>query len=370
MITGQLEKDLMYTYEKLSEEEIKRIMNSSIVITGCAGFIGYYLVHFLYYYKEKLKLKRVICLDNFMLGHPKWLEEIEEDPCFDVRKFDIISDDIESIPKAEKADYIIHMASIASPIFYRKYPIQTLEANIWGLRRLLECYKDKRIKGFLFFSSSEIYGNPVPEAVPTAEDYFGNVSCIGPRACYDESKRFGETICMLFAKEYNLPIGVARPFNNYGPGMKINDQRVTADFMKNIIEGSDLQILSNGSPSRTFCYIADAVAGYLKILLHGAYDYFNIGICEPEITVSQLAEIFKEQGRQIFGYQGRVVYHVSEDRDYLTNNPQRRCPNISKAEQVLNYKPSIYVEEGIMRYMRFIKENLADDGGEDRRIEG
>ncbi len=357
MITQQLKKDLEHTYESLTKQERERLENACIVITGCAGFIGFYLVHFLYQYRETLHLKQVVCLDNFMLGYPQWLDEIEKDPCFTVKKFDIIHDQIAEIPAADEADYVVHMASIASPMFYRKYPIQTLEANIWGLRGLLEYYKNRALKGFLFFSSSEIYGDPAPEAVPTAEEYHGDVSCTGPRACYDESKRFGETMCMLFAKEYGLPIGVVRPFNNYGPGMKINDKRVPADFAKNIVEGTDIRILSNGSPSRTFCYIADAAAGYLKILLHGTYDYFNIGIHQPEISIARLAEIYKEKGESIFGYRGTVTYAVSEDKDYLTNNPQRRCPDISKAEKILGYQPSISVEEGVQRFLQFIKES-------------
>lgn len=357
MITNQLEKDLQYTYSKLSKKEIEKLTGSSVLITGCAGFLGFYFVHFLYYFRETLKLKKVICLDNFMLGYPKWLDGIGEDGRFLVKKFDIISDKIDSIEEAKDADFIIHMASIASPMFYRQYPIETLDANIWGLRGLFDYYKEKDIKGFLFFSSSEIYGDPAADRVPTDEEYHGDVSCTGPRACYDESKRFGETMCMLFAKQYNMPIGVVRPFNNYGPGMKINDKRVPADFAKNIVEGKDITILSSGTPSRTFCYIADAITGYLKILLHGKYDYFNIGIEKPEITVSKLAEIYKAQGEKIFGYEGNVVYAVSEDKDYLTNNPQRRCPKIDKAKEILGYEPTIYVEEGVGRFLQFIKES-------------
>lgn len=357
MITEQLKKDLQYTYNSLSKDEVNKLKNSTVLITGCAGFLGFYLTHFLYEFCEELELKKVICLDNFMLGYPKWLDKIAENECFEIKKFDIIKDEIDSIEGAENADFIVHMASIASPMFYRKYPIETIDANIWGLRGLLDYYKDKKIKGFLFFSSSEIYGDPAQEQVPTKENYHGDVSCTGPRACYDESKRFGETICMLFAKQYDMPIGVVRPFNNYGPGMKINDKRVPADFAKNIVEGKDITILSNGSPSRTFCYIADAVAGYLKILLYGTYDYFNIGIGEPEITVSRLAEIYKEKGNKIFDYQGNVVYAVSEDKEYLTNNPQRRCPDITKARTVLEYNPTIHVEEGVERFLQFIKES-------------
>lgn len=355
MITKQLAEDLQYTFDKLSPHERDQLKGARILLTGCAGFLGFYLVHFLYQFRKELDLKQVICLDNFMLGYPRWMDEISQE--FLVKKFDIIHDNIATIPEAVDANYIIHMASIASPTFYRKFPIETIDANIWGLRSLLDFYREKDIKGFLFFSSSEIYGDPAPEAVPTQEEYHGDVCCTGPRACYDEAKRFGETMCRLFSQEYNMPIGVVRPFNNYGPGMKINDKRVPADFAKNVLEDKDIVILSNGSPSRTFCYIADAVAGYLKILLYGKYDYFNIGIEKPEIPISKLAEIYQEQGREIFGYGGKVVYAVSEDKDYLTNNPQRRCPSIRKAKECLGYLPTISVNEGVRRFLQFLKES-------------
>jgi UDP-glucuronate decarboxylase len=161
---------------------------------------------------------------------------------------------------------------------------------------------------------------------------------------------------MLFAQQYAMPIGVARPFNNYGPGMKLHDKRVPADFALAVYEGRDIEILSDGAPTRTFCYIADAVTGYLKILLHGAYDYFNIGIEAPEITIQALAEIYAKAGQSLFDYKGAVHYAVSDDRHYLTDNPQRRCPNITKARKILGYNPTITVEEGVARFLRFIRE--------------
>ena len=361
MITKQLHEDLQYTFNSLSEVERKKFYDKTVLITGSAGFIGFYLTNFLYNFRDELKLKKVICLDNFMLGKPKWQDEIEKDSRFTFKKFNIISDNIENISAAQEVNFVIHMASIASPTFYRQYPIETIDANIWGLRRLFDFYKNKSLSGFLFFSSSEIYGDPVPSAVPTDENYNGNVSCTGPRACYDESKRFGETMCRLFAQEYKIPIGVARPFNNYGPGMKINDKRVVADFANNIFKGEDITILSSGAPSRTFCYIADAVAGYLKILLHGEYDYFNIGIDKPEISITKLAEIYREAGQKIFNYGGKINYAVSEDKDYLVNNPQRRCPNIDKAKKILGYNPTILVEEGVERFLNFIKESSEEN---------
>jgi UDP-glucuronate decarboxylase len=193
--------------------------------------------------------------------------------------------------------------------------------------------------------------------VPTSEDYYGYVCATGPRSCYDESKRFGETMCMLFAQKYDMPIGVTRPFNNYGPGMRIGDKRVPADFALAVMENRDIEILSDGAPTRTFCYIADSVCGYLKVMLHGTYDYFNIGIEKPEISISQLAEIYTAAGKDIFGYTGKVVYRHSNDKEYLTNNPQRRCPNIDKARRILGYAPSINVEEGVGRFLQFLKES-------------
>lgn len=349
--------DLKYIFDNLSEKERKKFEDSTILITGCGGFIGYYLMNFLNEYSEKLKIKKIIGLDNFMLGQPEWIKKIAERDIVDLHKFDIITDDIQDVESSDEADLIIHMASIASPTFYRKYPIETLDANIWGLRSLFDYYKDKDITGFLFFSSSEIYGNPTPENIPTSEEYNGNVSATGPRACYDESKRFGETMCRLFSEKYNMPIGVVRPFNNYGPGMKINDKRVPADFANAVYNNEDITILSNGQPTRTFCYIADAIVGYLKILLHGEYDYFNIGIDKPEISINQLAQIYEKKAGEVLNYTGKIKYSVSEDKDYLTNNPERRCPDIDKARKILNYNPGISVDEGIKRFLLFIKEN-------------
>lgn len=353
---SQLQKDLQHTYSSLSDNERQKFSGGTILITGSAGFIGFYLTNFFRRFREELNIKKIICLDNFMLGRPAWQENFSDEH-FAFEKFDIISDDVKNIPDASTANFVIHMASIASPTFYRLHPIETMDANVWGLRRLFDFYRDKNLAGFMFFSTSEIYGDPPPEKVPTDEEYNGNVSATGPRSCYDESKRFGETLCKYFAQIYDMPIGVVRPFNNYGPGMKLDDKRVPADFAKNIFDGKDITILSSGAPKRTFCHIADAAAGYLKVLLHGRYDYFNIGIDKPEISIAELAEIYREAGAEIFNYKGKVNYAVSSDKDYLTNNPQRRCPVLAKARRILNYNPKIFVDEGVRRFLTFIKEN-------------
>jgi UDP-glucuronate decarboxylase len=327
------------------------------VVTGCAGFLGFYVMQYLLRYAGELGIRKVIGLDTFLLGKPQWLTQLAEDfsSLLCLRSFDISRDRIEDIEGAKDARYVIHGASVASPTFYRQYPIETIDANIWGLRRLLEFYKESgELKGFLFFSSSEIYGDPDPKFIPTDEEYRGNVACFGPRACYDESKRFGETICYVFAKTYGMPITVARPFNNYGPGMRLGDNRLPADFAKCVIEKRELIILSDGSPTRTFCYVSDAVTGYFQCLLHGKYDYFNIGTEKPEIMVRELAEIYRAAGAEIFGYSGKVSYEKSADPEYLTDNPNRRCPVILKAREKLGYEPKIYVEEGVRRHLGFL----------------
>lgn len=150
--------DLERIYNGLTDEERKRFSGSTVLLTGGAGFLGFYFIHFLTYYQEELAIEDIICLDNFQMGYPKWLKDLSEEGKVKLHKFNVITDDIADIPGADAADLIYHMASIASPIFYRKYPIETLDANIWGLRRLLDFYCNKQIKGLAFFSSSEIYG--------------------------------------------------------------------------------------------------------------------------------------------------------------------------------------------------------------------
>ncbi|SHJ39394.1 UDP-glucuronate decarboxylase [Clostridium cavendishii DSM 21758] len=351
-------KDMDYIIENLSLKEKNCFKGSNILITGCAGFLGYYFINFFTSKMDCLGINSIIGLDNFKLGKADWIHNIaKENSNLKIYNFDITKDNIENIEGTENCNLIIHMASIASPIFYRQYPIETLDANIWGLRNLLDFYKNKNIKGFLFFSSSEIYGNPTYEFIPTSEEYNGNVSPLGPRACYDESKRFGETMCYLFSNQYNMPITIARPFNNYGPGMKLDDQRVPADFAKAVFENRDIVMFSDGSPTRTFCYIADAIIGYLKVLTYGKFDYFNIGIDTPEISIKELADIYVDKAKKIFGHECNAQFQISSDKDYLTNNPARRCPDISKAKTTLMYNPSIDVETGVERFLEYIKIN-------------
>lgn len=358
-----VKQDLERIYNGLTQEERDGFQNATILLTGGAGFLGFYFINFFTHYQQELGIKKVICLDNFQVGEPKWLKDLSAEGKVELHKFNVITDDIASVPGAEQADYIYHMASIASPIFYRKYPIETLDANIWGLRRLLDFYCEKSVRGFAFYSSSEIYGDPTPENIPTPETYRGNVDCQGPRACYDEAKRFGETMCYLFHQKYGMPISIIRPFNNYGPGMRLNDARVPADFANAVRQNKDIVMFSDGSPTRTFCYISDAITGYLKVLLHAkdGFEAYNIGMDKPEISIRRLAEIYTEAGKEIFGYTGEAKFGVSADKEYLANNPNRRCPIIDKARKLLGYDPKVDVGQGVRYFLEYIKESTEEE---------
>lgn len=355
-------QDLEYICNNL-EGEFNCIAGKNLLIIGGAGFLGYYFVQSVLHWNRKVDPSKIIQLtvyDNYSRGVPKWLIELEGDSNLALVKHDIrnpLPDDIGDF------QYIIHAASIASPTYYRKDPIGTMDANVNGLRMLLEYFKQqkeqgKEVEGFLFFSSSEIYGDPTPENIPTPEDYRGSVSCTGPRACYDEAKRYGETLCVNFAQQYNLPIKVARPFNNYGPGLKITDRRVLPDFARDVLAGKDIIMLSDGSPRRTFCYVADAIVGYYKILVKGyPGEAYNIGVESPEISVAELAEKVVSLAKELFGYQGKVIHQGSSDQDYLVDNPSRRCPVIAKARNHLGYNPTILVGEGLWRSLIWYYDN-------------
>lgn len=357
-----VDSDLDYICHHL-QSEFADMGGKKLLITGGAGFLGYYLVQSVLHWNRTAQAAQRIQLtvyDNYIRGVPEWLVQLKGDSNLTLVKHDIthpLPSDIEDFR------YIIHAASIASPTYYRQYPIETMDANVNGLRFLLEyCRKQtenaKSIAGFLFYSTSEIYGDPTPENIPTPETYRGNVSCTGPRACYDESKRYGETLCVNFAQQYDLPIKIARPFNNYGPGLKITDRRVLPDFVRDVLAQRDIIMLSDGSPTRTFCYIADAIVGYYKILVKGHRgEAYNIGVEAPEISMANLAEQVVKLARELFDYQGKVVCQASADKDYLVDNPNRRCPVIAKAREHLGYNPEISFNEGLTRSLIWYQDN-------------
>ena len=344
--------------------ELAKMAGGSLLITGGGGFLGYYLVQGALHWNRTRGTSAgkidVTVYDNYVRGVPAWLEGLRGNPDLTLVKHDMI----EPLPKRiPHFDWIIHAAGIASPMFYRAQPLKCIDANINGLRNLLEYSVAERnarrpVQGFLFYSSSEIYGDPAANAIPTPETYRGNVSCTGPRACYDESKRFGETLCVTFARQESIPVRVARPFNNYGPGLKITDGRVLPDLARDVLAGRDLVMFSDGSPTRTFCYATDAIAGYYKVLVRGRDgEAYNVGIDRPEIAIADVAELVRSTAADLFGYQGRVVRGAAQEADYLVDNPNRRCPVIDKARTELDFNPTVLIDEGIRRSLIWYSGN-------------
>lgn len=345
-----------------AEAELSAMEGSRLLIVGGGGFLGHYLVQAVLHW-NRTRAKTPVALtvwDNWIRGVPSWLEPLRSEATLTLGTVDITAPLPADMPDF---DWVIHAASIASPIYYRLYPIETMDANVNGLRSLLEYSRSqsaagKALRGFLFYSTSEIYGDPTPDSIPTPETYRGNVSCTGPRACYDESKRYGETLCTAFAQVHGLQVTVARPFNNYGPGLRISDRRVIPDFARDIFAGRDITMLSSGSPTRTFCYITDAIVGYFKVLVRGrSGEAYNIGTESPEISMIELADRLVGFAAEHLGYRGKVIRAESEDPAYLTDNPNRRCPIIDKARTELGYEPVVELEEGLRRTMLWYREN-------------
>ncbi|GAA4556737.1 NAD-dependent epimerase/dehydratase family protein [Pseudonocardia xishanensis] len=344
------------------EGDLARMSGGRLLITGGAGFLGYYLVQVPLAWNDAhpdLPPIAVTVLDNYIRGVPSWLGELTVRADLDLRTVDVR----EPLPAdLDDVEWIIHAAGIASPTYYRAHPIETMDANITGLRSLLDLAAARPptspVRGFLFFSSSEIYGDPEPTAIPTPETYRGFVSCTGPRACYDESKRYGETLCVNFARERGVPVRIARPFNNFGPGMKITDGRVIADLCRDVLAGRDVALLSDGSPTRTFCYVSDAVTGYYLALLRGGDgEPYNIGTDEPEISMAELAEALVRQAKELFGATLQVTRRTSGEQAYLVDNPNRRCPDLTRARTELGYLPEVGLEEGLRRTLLWYAGN-------------
>jgi UDP-glucuronate decarboxylase len=360
---GQLLDEDLESICAALDQEFGRMAGRRLLITGGGGFLGYYLVQAALHHNRTRTARApidVTVYDNYLRGVPGWLEGLRSN-----RNLHLVRQDMSLPLPADMGhfDYIVHAAGIASPIYYRQKPLQCIDGNIIGLRNLLDYAVAERkagrpLAGMLFYSSSEIYGDPSADAIPTPETYRGNVSCTGPRACYDETKRFGETLCVVYAKQEGVPVKMARPFNNYGPGLKITDGRVLPDFARNVLAGEDIVMLSDGRPTRTFCYATDAITGYYKVLVRGHDgEPYNIGIDRPEISMAELARLVCVTARELLGYRGKVVLGKAQESDYLVDNPNRRCPVIDKARAHLGFDPKVLPEEGVHRSLVWYSHN-------------
>ncbi|KXB07194.1 hypothetical protein AKJ52_00775 [candidate division MSBL1 archaeon SCGC-AAA382C18] len=296
-----------------------------VLITGGAGFIGSHLCEFLL--KEG---HEVICLDNMTSGTNSNLEDFFYHENFTFHEHDVTK----YIHIHGELDWVLHLASLASPVFYQDYPIKTLKVGALGTHKTLGLAKAKNAK-YLFASTSEVYGDP--EVHPQPEDYWGNVNPVGARSCYDESKRYGEAITMAYHNKHDIDTRIARIFNTYGPRMRPDDGRVIPTFIIQALNNEDLTIYGDGTQTRSFCYIDDLIKGIWKLMNTQINEPINLGNPD-EISIKELAEKIIDLTDS---ESGKTYEPLPED------DPEKRKPDIAKAEKQLEWEPKIGLREGL-----------------------
>ncbi len=312
----------------------------NILITGGAGFIGSHLC------KKLLENNNsVICLDNFITGFKKNIEELNNNSNFKLIEHDISK----PLEIKEDLDWVLHFASLASPKHYLNYPIKTLKSGLLGTHNCLGIAKAKNAKVFLA-STSEVYGDPLVH--PQTEEYWGNVNSIGVRSCYDESKRGAEALFYAYMRQHGIDIRVVRIFNTYGPNMHPDDGRVVSNFIVQALKGENITIYGQGQQSRSFCYVDDLVDGILKMM---DIDYklpLNLGN-PKEFTISELANL---------------VLKLTDSKSKIENlplpedDPKQRQPNISKVKEMAGWQPKVFLEEGLKKTIEYFKERINEKG--------
>jgi dTDP-glucose 4,6-dehydratase/UDP-glucuronate decarboxylase len=322
------------------------LKGTTMLVTGASGFLCSHFLETIAAFNESARPGcRVLAVDNFRTGLPERLSWIQGRRDMELRQCDAS----QPFDPGEPVDWIIHGASIASPPVYRQFPLETIDVNVNGTRHMLDLLRNGGGSGMLLLSSSEIYGDPDPANIPTAEDYRGLVSCTGPRACYDESKRLAETLAMTYHRLYGTPVKIIRPFNVYGPGQRLDDGRIIPTLISAAFHRRPIVLYSDGRATRSFCYVRDAIQGMLLVLLSSAAgEAFNVGNDE-EVSIGEVARIAA-------GLNGPpelpIHFEVSEERDYLCDNPQRRCPNLAKLKKLGRWEPRVEVREGLARTLR------------------
>ena len=349
-----LEKDIKNITESISDI-IPKFENKKIFIAGGLGFLGKYFATTVSYLNSNHNTNITLYLvDNLITSKSSNTSEF----CSQIRDDNIhIKElDITNFNDFLDVDIVINAAGIASPYYYRKFPLETINASYMGNKNLLDLALRNNSK-FIFFSSSEIYGNPDVNNIPTKETYNGNVTSIGSRSCYDESKRIGETLCYVYNEKYNLNTNIVRPFNVYGPGMSKFDYRVIPNFINNVIENQKLKIYSDGSQTRTYCYVSDAINGFLRVFVtDNVGETYNIGNSGPEISLIDLKNELEK------AINSKVDYElISYPDSYPPDEPLRRCPDISKANEQLNYFPKIGMVEGLSNTFEWAKSHFPNE---------
>ncbi|WP_420401453.1 UDP-glucuronic acid decarboxylase family protein [Flagellimonas sp.] len=304
-----------------------------ILITGAAGFLGSHLCD-----RFIAEGYHVIGMDNLITGDLKNIEHL-----FPLERFEFHHHDVSTfVHLGGELDYILHFASPASPIDYLKIPIETLKVGSLGTLNLLGLAKEKNAR-ILVASTSEVYGDPLVH--PQNEEYYGNVSPIGPRGVYDEAKRFMESITMAYHRHHGLDTRIVRIFNTYGARMRLNDGRVVPAFMGQALRGEDLTVFGDGSQTRSFTYIDDQVEGIFRLLMSDFVEPINIGNPD-ETTILEFAdEIIK-----LTGTNQKIIF-----KPLPVNDPLQRQPDISRAKEILNWEPKVHRSEGLKKVYDYFK---------------
>lgn len=313
----------------------KNLEGKTFLVAGAAGFVPSTVCEFY------LKMgARVIGVDNFITGSQSNITLLSSYKNFEFYEMNVY----EKLPNLNSTniDYVLSLASPASPIDFSKIPLEIMRVNSEGTLKLLELAKDKKAR-FLEASTSEVYGDP--EIHPQTEDYVGHVNPIGPRSCYDESKRFAEAMTMSFHHRYNVDTRIVRIFNTYGPRMRPNDGRVIPNFINQALKGDDITIYGDGSQTRSYCYVTDLVEAMHRVLFSNDHTPFNIGNPD-EYTIKETAEVIIK----VLGSSSKLTYLPLPKDD-----PKQRRPDLTKLQSVSDYKPSVSFEEGIRKTAEYFK---------------
>jgi UDP-glucuronate decarboxylase len=328
--------------------DFQMFAGKSILITGGNGFLPAYMVETLLFLNEvrpDFQCQVIGVVRNRDRAERRFLPYRDR---HDLRF--VVQDVSQPIDIDGPVDYIIHAASQASPKYFGADPVGTFTANVIGTHHLLQLAQKKNSQGFLFFSSGEVYGILDATQIPTKETTYGYVDPAQVRSCYAEGKRAAENLCVSWSSQYGLPTKIARPFHTYGPGMLLDDGRVFSDFVANILDNKDIQMKSDGSAIRPYCYLSDAVRGFFTVLLNGiSGEAYNVGNPHAEVSVLDLAEILVG----LYPEKGLKVVRTSEKRaaGYIKSPIQRNCPDISKVKEI-GWEPFHSIESGFRRTIR------------------